>query len=172
MVRNSGDRVGHLASFTRRTDHIDRRIVRLLQEDGRMSNRTIAEKIGVSEGTVRNRIKRLKELGLVRVTALVNLYEDPEVISAYVLIRLKTRDLIGYARKFAELPGVLSVAAVAGQYDLIVEVLVDSKVRLIEFVTEHLASVADVQTAETLVILKSFNKWAELSPDWPSGEED
>lgn len=170
-MRMSNNAAPASAAFTRDTDNYDRQIVRLLQQDGRMSNRAIADKIGVSEGTVRNRIKRLKELGLVRVTALVNLYEDPEAIAAYVLIRLTNRDLIDYGRKFAQLPGVVSVAAVAGQYDLIVEVLVDSKTRLIEFVTEHLASVAEVQTAETLVILKSFNKWAELSPDWPTDPE-
>lgn len=161
-----------LSSFTLQTDHYDRQIVRLLQEDGRMSNRAIADKIGVSEGTVRNRIKRLKEMGLVKVTALVNLYEDPEAFSAYVLIRLKSRDLIGFGEQFSKLPGVVSVAALAGQYDLVVEVLVDSKVGLIDFVTNHLVSVAEVQTAETMIILKSFNKWAEMSPDWPASQED
>jgi len=128
-----------------------------------MPNRTIAERVGVSEGTVRNRLRRLKSLGLLKVTALVNLFEDPSAMAAYVAVRLKSRDLVGVGERFAKLPGVVSVAAVAGQYDLIVEVLVNSKVRLIDFVTKDLASVAEVQSAETLVALKSFNKWAVLN---------
>lgn len=147
-------------SFFKATDEIDRGIIQLLQKDGRLSNRSIAEKLSVSEGTVRNRIKKLKEKNILRVTALVNLFEDPEFLSAYILVRLKTRNLIGVAEEFSKLPGVVSVAAVAGQYDLIAEVLVGDKVSFIDFVTKHVAEVQEVRSAESLVIFKSFNKWA------------
>jgi len=159
-VRNSTSKspspIGLLASI----DETDRAIIDLLQQDGRLSNRAIAQRVGISEGTVRNRIRKLKDLGLVRVTALLNLFEDPQAVSAYVLVKLSTRDLIGAAEAFSRLPGVASVSAVAGQYDLIAEVLAGSKTGLIEFVTRRLAAVAEVRAAETMIILKSFNKWA------------
>ena len=147
-------------SFIQSTDEIDRNILRLLQVDGRLSNRAIAEELNVSEGTVRNRIKKLKKKGLLKVTALVNLYEDPDYLSAYVLVRLKSRDLIGAAEAFTNLPWVNTVSAVAGQYDLVAEILVPNKTSFIDFVTKQLAEVEDVATAESLVIFRSFNKWA------------
>jgi Lrp/AsnC family transcriptional regulator for asnA, asnC and gidA len=146
--------------FLRSTDETDRGIMRLLQIDGRLSNRAIAEELGVSEGTVRNRIRKLKEKGLLKVTAMVNLFEDPDFLSAYVLVRLKTRNLIGAAEAFSKLPGVISVSAVAGQYDLIAELLVADKIKFIDFVTKHMAELEDIASAESLVIFKSFNKWA------------
>ncbi len=162
-MRNSKDTSEEAGGFHNLSDEVDRAIVARLSQNGRLSNRALARQIGVSEGTIRNRLKRLNDLGLIKVTALVNLFEDPKTMGAYVAIRLKTRDLIGVGERFSRLPGVVSVAAVAGQYDLILEVLVDSKVALIDFVTRRLPSVAEVQSAETLVILKSFNKWAVLN---------
>lgn len=154
-------------SFIQTTDEIDRNILRLLQVDGRLSNRAIAEELNVSEGTVRNRIKKLKKKGLLRVTALVNLYEDPDYLSAYVLVRLKSRDLLGAVEAFSRLPWVNSVSAVAGQYDLVAEILVPNKTSFIDFVTKQLAEVEDVSTAESLVIFKSYNKWASSLVEEP-----
>jgi len=159
-VRNSTSKNPSPVGLLAAADGTDWAIIELLQQDGRLSNRAIAQRIGISEGTVRNRIRKLKDLGLVRVTVLLNLFEDPQAVSAYVMVKLSTRDLIGAAEAFSRLPGVASVSAVAGQYDLIAEVLASSKTGLIEFVTRRLAAVPEVQAAETMIILKSFNKWA------------
>ena len=105
---------------------------------------------------------RSSKKGLLRVTALVNLYEDPDYLSAYVLVRLKSRDLLGAVRAFSRLPWVNTVSAVAGQYDLVAEILVPNKTSFIDFVTKQLAEVEDVATAESLVIFKSINNGPPL----------
>jgi len=53
-----------------RLDDIDRMIVQLLQQDGRLSNRDVARRVGVSEGTVRIRLKRLESHGLFKLVVL------------------------------------------------------------------------------------------------------
>ena len=53
-------------------DELDTKIIALLQEDGRASNAGIARKVGVSEGTVRRRLKRLVDDEFVRVVALLD----------------------------------------------------------------------------------------------------
>ena len=57
-------------------DELDRRIIHILQEDGRASNARIARDVGVSEGTVRRRLKRLIQEGVIRVAA----FPDPEAL--------------------------------------------------------------------------------------------
>ena len=54
-------------------DQIDRDIIAHLSKDARVSNRAVAELLGVTEGTIRARLKRLRESGLARFTALTNL---------------------------------------------------------------------------------------------------
>ena len=53
-------------------DTVDRRIVSVLNAEGRINNNEIAAKLGISEGTVRNRIRKLTEAGLLRVAGLIN----------------------------------------------------------------------------------------------------
>ena len=53
----------------RRLDAVDRVIVEQLSRDARISNRQIAQELGVTEGTVRARVKRMEEEKLIRITA-------------------------------------------------------------------------------------------------------
>ncbi|HBQ39888.1 MAG TPA: Lrp/AsnC family transcriptional regulator, partial [Halieaceae bacterium] len=57
----------------RRLDDIDRQIVVRLSEDARISNRQIATDLGVTEGTVRARVKRMEEERQIRITAVTNI---------------------------------------------------------------------------------------------------
>src|ERR1700761_5265271 len=62
-------------------DELDRGIVQALRDDGRTNNSVIAAKLGVAEGTVRQRMRKLTDAGVVKVSALVN----PEIISEHQL---------------------------------------------------------------------------------------
>jgi Lrp/AsnC family transcriptional regulator for asnA, asnC and gidA len=145
---------------THELDDVDRAIVRELRADGRAGNSTIAKKLGVAEGTVRQRVRKLTESGVVRVSAMVN----PEIISEHQLcvIGIKVEEskrLEARAKDVSRLPEVRSVAIVTGRYDLIVEVLVDSNRGLIRFLSESLAQVSGIQSSETFLLLKTYDKW-------------
>jgi Lrp/AsnC family transcriptional regulator for asnA, asnC and gidA len=141
-------------------DDIDRGIIQALRTDGRANNSAIAAQLGVAEGTVRQRMRKLTEAGVVRVSALVN----PEIISEHQLcvIGLKveeTKRLEASALDVSRLPEVRSVAIVTGRYDLLAEVLVDSNHGLIRFLSESLAQVPGIQSSETFLLLKTYDKW-------------
>ena len=53
-------------------DELDAKIIAMLQEDGRASNASIARNVGVSEGTVRRRLKRLVDDNFIQVIAMLN----------------------------------------------------------------------------------------------------
>jgi Lrp/AsnC family transcriptional regulator for asnA, asnC and gidA len=145
---------------THELDEIDRGIVAALREDGRTNNSVIAAQLGIAEGTVRQRMRKLTEAGIVRVSALVN----PEIISEHQLCMIglnltESRRLEACAAEISKLPEVRSVAIVTGRYDLLAEVLVDSNHGLIRFLSESLAEVPGIESTETFLLLKTYDKW-------------
>jgi len=145
---------------THSLDAIDRGIVEALRGDGRANNSAIAAQLGVTEGTVRQRIRKLTDAGVVRISALIN----PEIISEHQLCLIgikvtQSKRLEVSAEAVTRLPEVRSVAIVTGRYDLLVEVLVDSNHGLIRFLSESLAEVPDIESSETFLLLKTYDKW-------------
>lgn len=141
-------------------DELDRGIVQALRDDGRTNNSAIAAQLGVAEGTVRQRMRKLTDAGVVKVSALVN----PEIISEHQLCMIgikiaESRRLEACAKEVSNLPEVRSVAIVTGRYDLLVEVLVASNHGLIGFLSESLASVQGIESSETFLLLKTYDKW-------------
>lgn len=143
----------------RELDELDWSIVNELRKDD-MTNNALAELLGISEGTVRQRLKRLKDSGVLRVRALIN----PDVLARQQLASIavmiaESRLLDQKAREIAELDNVLSVSIMSGQYDLMAEVLVDSNRGLVKFLTETLPSVEGIVKTESFLMLKSYNKF-------------
>jgi Lrp/AsnC family transcriptional regulator for asnA, asnC and gidA len=141
-------------------DEIDRAIIQALRDDGRTNNSVIAAQLDVAEGTVRQRVRKLSEAGVLRVSGLVN----PEVISEHQLCMVglkiaESQRLEATAEAVSALPEVRSVAIVTGRYDLIAEVLVASNHGLIRFLSESLAQVQGIQSSETFLLLKTYDKW-------------
>ena len=107
-------------------DETDWKIISILKE-GYVPNNTIALELGVSEGTVRARLKKLKEAGILQIRALIN----PDVLEnkQLVLVAMRVAEsklLDRKAEELSHLKNVLSVSIASGRYDLIAEVLLDS----------------------------------------------
>lgn len=131
-------------------------IIKHLRE-GRKSFQKIAKDLSITENTVRARVSRLTEEKVLDVTGLV----DPEAIPGHrvviVGIKLKTMDLVNKGDEFSRLKGVVSVCVVTGRYDLILTVLLSDSYDLLQFFSEEVSQIQDVQTAETFVIYKTYN---------------
>jgi Lrp/AsnC family transcriptional regulator for asnA, asnC and gidA len=131
-------------------------IIKHLRE-GRKSFQKIAEDLSITENTVRARVNRLIEEGVLSVTGLV----DPEAIPGHRLvmvgIKLSTMDLVRKGEEFSRLKGVVSVCVVTGRYDLILTVLMSDTHDLLAFYTEQVSQIQDVQSAETFVVYKAYN---------------
>ena len=140
-------------------DQTDWDIINILSREY-VSNSAIGKQLGLSESTIRQRVKRLKTTGDLKIKALRNpnvLGNQQLAIVAVTVGRAKLLDT--KAEEISQLANVLSVAIVSGQYDLLVEVLVDSNQGLIRFLTDDLASVAGISKTETFVVLKSYDKF-------------
>ena len=140
-------------------DRTDWKIINLLSKQNE-TNTTIANELGVSEGMVRQRVKKLQDAGIVKIRALRN----PEVLEnqqlAMVTVNIaEPRLLEAKAKEILKIKNVLSVSILSGQYDLIIEVLVDSNKGLIRFISKQLSGIGGITKTETFLTLKSFNKW-------------
>ncbi|MCP3967243.1 MAG: Lrp/AsnC family transcriptional regulator [Lentisphaerae bacterium] len=147
-------------------DDTDKKLLMLLSANGRLKNSDLAEQLNVSEGTVRNRLKKLSESGDFRITATVN----PESVSNRQLVLLgvniaASRELRKIAEQISNLPDVDAVMITSGRYDIIIEVWLEVKTGLIRFIDEELSSVEGIVSTESFMVMKSFNKWLNIQKD-------
>ncbi len=144
-------------------DELDKKIILELQEDGRASFKEIARKLRVSEGTARNRVRRLMEEDILKVQARVNPFALPHKISALVGVNLKERHPEKKMEEIKRIPHVTSVWNATGRYDLFFEVMVDSLKELNEVLLKiDRDYVGGISQTETFITLSSDTKFFKL----------
>jgi Lrp/AsnC family transcriptional regulator for asnA, asnC and gidA len=125
--------------------------------NGRKSYKKIAQDLRISENTVRTRVQKLIDENVLDISGLVN----PETIDGHravmVGVKLQSMDLVNKGKDFSSLRGVVSVSVVTGRFDLILIVLLKPGFGLLEFYTEEVSKIQDVQSVETFVVYKSYN---------------
>jgi len=125
--------------------------------DGRVPFKKIAEELGVSEGTIRSRVKKLQEEGVLEITGLINPDVLPDKYVVMVGVNLKDMDLVKKAEEFSKLRGVISVCVVTGRFDLILMVMLKKQFGMLEFYTNEVSKIENVRSVETFVVYKSYN---------------
>ena len=137
-------------------DTINLSIIKHLR-DGRKSFKKIAEELSLSENTVRTRVNKLTAEGVLEISALV----DAEAVTDHRLVivgvKLATMELVKKGEEFSRLRGVITVSVVTGRFDLILVVLLKPGFGLLEFYTEEVSRLKEVQSVETFVVYKSYN---------------
>jgi Lrp/AsnC family transcriptional regulator for asnA, asnC and gidA len=137
-------------------DDINLMLVRHLRE-GRKSLGVIAKALGITTNTVRSRLAKLDQDGVLKIKGLVN----PDQIDGHMLvvvgIKLATPRLVDGAEKFSQLKGVVSVVVVTGRFDLLVTVLLNDQFGLTEFYAEEVSKIDEVLSTETFVVYKNLN---------------
>ncbi len=142
----------------RKLDDTNKMIIREMV-DGRKSFSAIADEMKITENTVRTRVNKMLEDGVLRVMGLV----DPELVPGLQVVimgvKLKTLELETKAREFSALRGVISAAVVTGRYDLIVELILNEEenLSLLDFFKTELVRIEDVLEVETFVVYQSHS---------------
>lgn len=141
-------------------DQIDWKIIDALRESGRSSNAQIARRLRVTEGTIRSRIKKLTDAGILRITGQVNpeFLRDHQVVMVGINVT-ESKSLEKTAQAIGQLEHVSFAAITSGRYDILAQVIVDSNKGIINFLTRSLARIATVSRTETFVLLKTYNCW-------------
>lgn len=143
-------------------DQLDRQIISMLQADGRCSNREIARTLGVPEATVRYRVRRLTDSGLLRITALVEPERLGYNLTAVISLQAEAESVPVIAETLAEYPEVMYVVITTGDYDIILTATFLDRDGLYHFLTQRLAKIPGVRRSNTamgLQIVKRDFEW-------------
>jgi Lrp/AsnC family transcriptional regulator, regulator for asnA, asnC and gidA len=140
-------------------DDIDKRVIAALQAEGRRPYSRIAAELGVSESVVRYRAQRLEQAGVLQVVGIA----DPLRIGfdrmALIGIKVRPGTIGEFCEAAAALPETSYVAAIAGSYDAIVEVICRDTAHFTELLNERLHRIEGVLSTESFLVL-SIHKMA------------
>jgi Lrp/AsnC family transcriptional regulator for asnA, asnC and gidA len=131
-------------------------IIRELRQ-GKKSFKRIADKLAITENTVRARVNRLQDEGVLEICGLVDPATLPGHQSVIIGIKLSEMNLVEKGEEISKLKGVISVSVVTGRYDLVVQILFKKGFGLLEFYTEEMAKIKGVNSVEAFVVYKSYN---------------
>jgi DNA-binding Lrp family transcriptional regulator len=119
---------------TQKLDDIDLQILRMLQEDSRISYRKIADSLGVAVGTVYNRIKRLEEGVFKAYTVMADPTKLGYELTAIILIQAEGPHLQEVEREIAQSDPAICVYDVTGDFDIAVIARFKSRPMLDSFI--------------------------------------
>jgi DNA-binding Lrp family transcriptional regulator len=137
-------------------DAIDRQLIEILSLDARVSNRKIATDLGVTEGTVRGRIKRLQQERLIAFTAITSLQiEDPAKL-AFIGIQADVQNVQEIARQIADLPSINAVIITMGRFTILAVCLFSELDMLHDVASNQILSIPGVHHIETSIAVKTL----------------
>ena len=137
-------------------DKTDQALISMLRQNARESVATLASKLGVSRGTVTNRMERLERDGLI-VGYSVRLRPDvqPDVLRAWMSIEIVGNDTRRVMASLLGEPGVAALHSTNGRWDLLAELQVASLEELSR-VLERIRLIKGISNSETSIHLESF----------------
>jgi Lrp/AsnC family transcriptional regulator, regulator for asnA, asnC and gidA len=143
-------------------DTLDRAILAALQVDGRRPYRVIARDLDVSEGTVRTRVRRLEESGVLRILAFVDPLKLGDALIAIINIRVASAFHEAVAAQLSSFDEVSYVSSVLGGYDISVQVMTSAVAELWEL-ARRIEALEGVTGVESLIEMK-VHKFKYLAP--------
>jgi Lrp/AsnC family transcriptional regulator, regulator for asnA, asnC and gidA len=132
-------------------DPVNRRIIEILQREGRCPFTVIARELGISEAAVRARVGRLTEAGVMDVVAVTNPLMLGFEVMALVGVQANS-DIQAVARVVSDWPETSYIVITSGSYDLLVEVVCEHNRHLLETV-QRLREIDGVKSTETFMYL-------------------
>lgn len=139
-------------------DRIDRKILAALQEDGRLPNNELAERVGLSPSPCLRRVKALEEAGVIaRYVALVDPASVDLPVNIFVSVSLERQveaRLDGFEAEVMALPEVLECYLMTGDADYLLRVVVPDLASYERFLKEHLTRIPGVASIRSSFALK------------------
>ncbi len=148
-------------------ENLNRKIVTLLEDDGRMPFLEIAQRLSVSEGTIRNRVAAMKDAGMLKIVAIVDPVAAEYQTDAMIALRVAagiSPETVG--QRLGADDRVVYILWVAGRFDLLVEVVSDDRADFLAFLEKQIHGAEDIVQSEVLFGLKNLKNQFLLKRDW------
>jgi Lrp/AsnC family transcriptional regulator for asnA, asnC and gidA len=139
-----------------RLDKLDQKIILDLQKDGRLPYMELAKMLGVTEGTVRNRFKKLVDKGIIRVTAIPEIDKLGYNFMGIVGMQVRLADLREVGEQLVQHPNVCYLVNVTGRYEFIAIVVTKSSREFAHFMENVVSAIPSILRTETFVTLNIY----------------
>jgi Lrp/AsnC family transcriptional regulator for asnA, asnC and gidA len=144
-------------------DNIDKKIINLLMEDGRMPASEMARRIGgISERVIRYRIERIVKEGFIQISAITNPRSLGYQVTADVFLEVESAMILDVAKKAAEYECVSYVACSIGESDISIQIVGHDTDEVYRFVTNIIGKIPGVRKTTTSIVplvLKDVYQW-------------
>ena len=137
-------------------DTLDTQLVDMLGRDARVSNRRIAAELGVTEGTVRGRIKRLQQDGLIAFTAITGFQIEQRARLAFINVQAEVNRVREVAQVISDIPTVNAVLITMGQFNITAMCLIHDLDALVEVASDRILALQGVRHVETSIAVRTI----------------
>jgi DNA-binding Lrp family transcriptional regulator len=156
-------------------DPFDHQILDVLAEDARLSNRKIALALGVTEGTIRGRLKRLQEENYLRFTAVTNLSYLGHPRLVFIGVTAEQARVKKLACDIAEMPGIRSVIITLGRFNLLAIGMFSELEDVLDIANNAILSLPGVHHVETSISVKQIKydpRTAKITRPYVPADDD
>ena len=144
-------------------DALDQQLINMLSRDARVSNRKIAAELGVTEGTVRGRIKRLQQDGLIAFTAITGFEMGKRARLAFINVQADVDKVREVARAISDISQINAVLITMGQFNITAMCLIDDLDSLVELASDNILAIEGVHHVETSIAVKTIKYNARMA---------
>ena len=135
-------------------DQTDASMINMLQEDGRLSNTDIAKKLGISEATVRTRLKRLISEEYIQIVAVSNPFKLGFEIAGDLYIHVEVKKLDKIIKELRKIKELWYIVVTTGETNINAEFIVKTREDLNDLVFNKISKIDGINRIETSIIMK------------------
>lgn len=156
-------------------DDLDLRLLAILQEDARVSQSELAERLGTSEATVRRRMLALIQANVMKIAAVTNPFKLGFELIVIMGLNVQHGRMREVEQALAELSEVRFLGVTLGSYDLMLEAWFRSREELLHFMTLTLVGIPGIVSTHSYQVIKLSKytyDWGKDSRPWVSAARD
>jgi DNA-binding Lrp family transcriptional regulator len=156
-------------------DHVDIRILQLLQHDARITNKEIADKLGKSPTSIHDRIRKMEDGGIIeRYVALLNRELVGKHLLAFTTVQLKEHSqaaLRGFEKEGIKFQEVMECYQLTGQFDFLLKIAIRDMNEYNAFLMNKLATLPNIGVVQTFFVLSEGKAETGYALELPGGKK-
>ncbi len=152
-------------------DDLDKQILQYLQEDGRASYVTIANELNVSEGTIRQRVRKLEKHHILQIVGVTDPFKVGLDTVAFIWLKVERNTIESIIAQLEALVYIRYLVVTTGTHDIVAMAVLPSKDALVKLLLNQLGQIPGIISSETSIVLEIHKQIYNWSPFNEMSEE-
>ena len=161
-----GNIIGDNILATIKLDEIDKKILNILQQNGRITNAQLASEVGLSPPPMLERVKKLEKNGIIQKYVAVLDYKKIDkstmVFVSLSLARHRIKSIDQVNQEILKLPEVLECYHIAGEQDYLLKIVVKDVQEYEQFILKKLAQISAISKIKSYVVLSTVKSDSKI----------